>query len=118
MCLQTCLYISYGLFSLTTVDGVDTQCTRRGNILLVIIQKQHLRGSHIQTLAGQFIDAWVGFSDTFLVSINDQIPISKTTARIGMFHPFLVEIFVHNYICYRVRSHISTSISVSIVKLN
>ena len=60
MCSQTCLHIGNGLLSLVTVDGMDTQCTRRGNILLAIIQKQHLRGLHTQALVGQFEYAWVG----------------------------------------------------------
>ncbi len=46
MCPQTYLHIGDGLLGLATVDGVDTQCSRRGNILLAIIQKQHLRGLH------------------------------------------------------------------------
>ncbi len=64
--------MSAGMLSLATVDGMDTQCTRRSNILLAIIQKQHLRGLHTQVLAGQFIDAWVRLGNALLMSIDDQ----------------------------------------------
>jgi hypothetical protein len=37
MCPQTCLHIGDGLLGLATVDGMDAQCARRSNILLVII---------------------------------------------------------------------------------
>src|SRR5579885_3674295 len=73
LCQQARPHIGDGLPGFATMDGVNPQGARRGDVPLAIIEKQHLSGLHPQACAGQFKDARIGLGDALLVAIDDQI---------------------------------------------
>src|SRR5258706_7312796 len=73
MGLQACLDLGDGLGGLAKEDGVDAKRAGASDAALGIVEDDHLRWLHAQSLARQLKDALLRLGDPLLMGVDDEV---------------------------------------------